>query len=427
MCVSALPFRINCSLTSVAAKYEFKLFRQRDTSATEVKVKPKVSSLSPSNSIDRSAVVAALLGPSQSAASRTSTISTLRPRNVSVSSGTASSTAVPPRTAPPVSSSLSSPDKLNPPASAPAFPSRLQDRSVSQPVSSSVSAGAQGQSTFGGSLTSSQSHTIDATLPLQVLTPTSAPLAIPSRTSYLSAPNPFHNLQANSAPPFQSTFGQTNGVSPSSISSGLSISPSYSGTNLSPFQSSSIGTTPLSTTPSPNSFSPQVLPNVTGANSFSVQNTMTGFAQQPQAPFSQPAQSPFGQPQTPFNQSSQTPYGQHSQSPFGQAALTGQQFGQQQIQAQPFAQQPQMQFAQPPQLQAQTPGNPYLQTPSPFTGAQQLSGSPSPFAQTQPLPQMNTMQQAQQQTGFGGTNPFTSWIQQPPAQQQGGYNQQWGM
>ncbi|GJE98718.1 ArfGap-domain-containing protein [Phanerochaete sordida] len=429
----------------IRAKYEFKTFMKR-TSERSSEPLPKVSALAPSSSIDRSAAVAALLGPSRSASSRSSPVAASRPSSMVASSSTAKA---PPKSAPPASTSL--PSHVSQPASAPALPPRPQDRPASQPLTASASAGALGQTTFGGILANSQPHTVDATLPLQVLAPGSAPLAIPSATptSYLAAPNPFHNLQSNSAPAFQSSFGQMTGVSPGSVGSGLGVSPSmsmgmsssFSGTNLSPYQSSPIGGATLSSTPSPNPFSPQALPNATGVNAISVQNSMSGFSHQQQTPFGQSAatpyaqtsQTPFGQPQTPFGQPNQSPFAQPNQSPFGQTAQTpfsqpsfpGQQFSQH-PQAQSFAQPQQMQYAQPqPQLHTSAPGNPYLQTPSPYMGAQQVGGSPSPYAQTQPLPQMNAMQQPQQ-TGFGGTNPFTSWVQQPP-QQQGGYGQQWGM
>ncbi|EKM56718.1 uncharacterized protein PHACADRAFT_254002 [Phanerochaete carnosa HHB-10118-sp] len=366
--------------------------------------KPKLSPLVPSSSVDRSAAVTALLGPSRSAASRAASMSTFRPRD----------------TAPLVDMSLSSQDKPTPPASAPALPTRPQNRSVSQPLLSSIPAGAQGQSAFGSSLTSSRPQTIDATLPLQVLPPASAP----PPPSYLSAANPFHNLQTGSAPLPQSSFGQTTGVSPGLGVSSTGMSSSFSGTNLSPFQASPFGAAPLSSTPSPHPFSPQGLS--IGPNGINTQSTTTN---QSQIAFSQP----FGQSQTPFGQPNQASFGQPSQflftqtiqTPFNQPVSIGQQFGQQHAQAQSYTQQQQMQmqFAQPqPQLHTSAPGNPYLQTPSPFMGAQSVGGSPSPLAQTQALPQTNTTQ-----TGFGGANPFTSWIQQPPAQQQGGYSRQWGM
>lgn len=427
----------------IRAKYEFKTFMKRTNEA-----KPKASPLAPSSSIDRSAAVAALLGPSRSAASRASHSSTskLQSTSATTSSSTQSGSAVPSKSAPPASTSLQ--DKLNASGSTPALPPRPQDRSASQPLLSSTSSGAQTQTSASGS----QPQTIDATLPLQVLVPGSSPLSIPSSSpaTYLSAPNPFHNLQSGS-PSFQPSFGQTTGISPGSIGTGLSVSPgissSFTGTNMSPFQTSSMGGAPLSSTPSPNPFSPQALPNAASVNSIGLQNSMTGFAQQPQMPFSQTAQTAFGQfapqtqlgqPQTSLSQPNQSPFAQINQSsfgqagatPFGQSSIPGQQYGQQHSQAQTFSQQQQQQpqFAQPqPQFQASGMGNPYLQTPSPFMAGQSVGGSPSPFSQNQTMSQMNTMQQTSQQTGFGGTNPFTSWIQQPPSQQQGGYGQQWGM
>ena len=146
----------------------------------------------------------------------------------------------------------------------------------------------------------------------------------------------------------------------------------------------------MANTPSPNPFASQSLPGVGAPGNYGTQ-------------YSQP------------------------QGPFGGTMYTGQQFSQQPMQAQMFAPQPQMQYAQP---QVQMAGNPFMpnqSTPSPFMGAQ-MGSTPSPFGGAQQqMTMMQQQQQQQQQTGFVNTNPFTSWVQQPPGQPQGGYPQQWGM
>ncbi|KIP03394.1 hypothetical protein PHLGIDRAFT_130169 [Phlebiopsis gigantea 11061_1 CR5-6] len=396
----------------IRAKYEFKSFIKRGTTSTASSTtsdhRSRPSALTPSSSLDRSAAVAALLGPSRSAASRSATLSSSlsnAPTATSTPSAPYSASSLPLRSTPSVSGTLN-----NAPVSAPLAPAR----SVSQPYpTAALSSAPVSQTTFNSStfagVHSLQPKTIDATLPLQVAaTPTSAPLpvSISSSTSYLSAPNPFHNLSATntsaaSAPPYLSSFNQTTGISPGSTGSGLSpgMNPgygtNYTGTNISPFQPSPINPTgntftPMTNTPSPNPFAVQSPQGAGAPGSYGVQ---------------------YSQPQTPF----------------GGPMFTGQQFGQQQLQ--PFAPQPQMQFSQP-QAQMQVPmsGNPFMpnqSTPSPFMGAH-AGSTPSPFGGAQPMQQVNMMQQPQQQqqTGFVNTNPFTSWVQRPPGQQQG-YSQQW--
>ena len=412
-----------CTESNIAAaKYEFKTLMKRTASSsravavdTKPVTLPKVSVLSSSSKVDRSAAVEALLGPSRSAASRASVIGPSRSNTtVATASGSTSSSAASVPSAKPVPTRAT----LSTSSSAPVAATQQEIRSVPQPVPPS-SSNASGQTSLGGltanSLPSLQSQmkTIDATLPLQVMTaPVSTPLPISTQTSYLAAPNPFHNLSASPTNPYASPLGQTTGISPGSFGSGMSPGPGttgslagYSPAGLSP----SVSTMTLqSTTPSPNPFTPQALP------------TSSSFGTQPN-----------------FIQSNYTAAPQQPQNPFGSQMYTGQHTVQQPIGGQIMSSQPQVQFAQQQTpMQMQPNGNPYLQgqmTPSPFMPGQ-MGGSPSPFATSQTLQQMNQMSQMncmqqqpiQQQQGLGGTNPFTSWIQQPPAQQ-GGYSQQWGM
>ena len=358
---------------------------------------------------DRSAAVAALLGPSRSAAS-------LPPRQQSSSVPSASVSATSQNL--PATTSTA-PSQITPAASLPpSLPpgvTRNPLRSASHPVSLPTQPPQlqMQQSGVWGDLQSLQPKTIDATLPLQVaafppnMSAATQPMALPttSSTPFMSAPrpNPFSQLSASSGAAFPSTLQQQPGTVGRSMSlgSGLSAAPTGMSFGSSPFQPGlqTLQASPLipqqTLTPSSNPFSPQPIP----AGSMSMGMGVGGFTPSPQPPTFTGSASPFGQPT----------------------------FAQQPSQPQTFQQQPQM-FQPQPTGQFAPITNPYAQTQSagpgtPFltTTPQAYAGStPSPFGQMQqPIQQMPVQQgYGMQPAGNTNTNPFTSWMQQPPQQQQ---------
>jgi stromal membrane-associated protein len=392
--------------------------------------------LNSSTTVDRSAAVAALLGPSRSAASLPSRQQTKdAPPTPTTSSVTSN-----PMASNPVGSVTTPVSRAAPVAAqSPSLPStiaRNPPRSVSQPVITSAQAQLQPQhnGVWGDmQLIQQRSATINATLPLQVasFTSTSAatpPMTIPttlSTPSLLATPssNGFSHLSASPGGMLPISLNQQNSVGRSvSLGSGLTAtttgmpfgSSSYQN-NMQVFQPSLSPMVPAqSLTPSPNPFSPQPLP--VGAMS----PGMNGMTPSPQPQFV-PSASPYGQPAL-NPQSSQPQFFQQSPSQPQQmfASQTLGQFAPQPTG--PFTPQPSGQFSSPmnPYGQAQPvgPGTPFITTtPQPYIG-----GTPSPFGQAQPTQQV-PMQQgyAMQSPGANAnTNPFTSWIQQPPQQQQWG-------
>ncbi|KAF7800235.1 hypothetical protein EIP86_011482 [Pleurotus ostreatoroseus] len=414
----------------IRAKYEYKSYMATGASGSavmgsSVSLSSGPSVLSSSKSIDRSAAVAALLGPSRSASSKLSTRRDTAPPNSSLYSSTSSTFTppLPPRPAatPPL------PPRPAPPASAPPIaatnaPPSAFSASVSQPF------GALSQLSQPSNFipTTSTTQTINATLPLQVLTqPVTQPMAVPGTMSTpLSTTNPYSGLSASPMNPFPSAVSQPTGVTQSTLGRSMSLNMGLSGgmgAGVSPFQPSPLNpATPLNN-PAPNPFTSQMMSSASSMGGIGMTSGFTGISPQPPTPFGQlQTQTPFGQaqPQAPFGQAQpQTPFGQ-PQTPFG--APSASPFGQQPVQ------QPQM-FAPQPQMQMQTTAaNPYMQSGTPGTpfGTPQygVGNTPSPFAPAQPLMQAQPVQQMPQQ-GFGGANPFTSWIQQQPGQQgAGGYS-----
>ncbi|KAI0088309.1 hypothetical protein BDY19DRAFT_985604 [Irpex rosettiformis] len=369
--------------------------------------------------IDRSAAVAALLGPSRSAAS-------LPTRQQSKIIPSASVQQPPQQLPAPVSSAA---PQLTPAASLPpSLPSGMTRnplRSVSHPVSpptqsqQSFQSQPQQNGVWGDLQTLQQApKTIDATLPLQVvsfppnMTAATQPTMIPAASSipsYLSAPtsnpsNTFNRLSATPGAAFPSVLQHQLGTVGRSMSlgSGLSATPTGMPFGSSPFQTGmQTSFVPQQTlTPSPNPFAPQPLP----AGSTSASMGVGGFAPSPQPPAFMGSASPYGQP-TLTQQPSQPQMFQQPQQQMFQPQPTGQ-----------F-----MSTAPNPYTQTQSAGSgtPFLTaTPQPYAGS-----TPSPFGQMQ-QPQMN-MQQVPMQQGYGmqptggaTTNPFTGWVQQPPQQQQ---------
>lgn len=392
-------------------KYEFKKYMQAAPSSSSFGRFPPLNSSSP---VDRSAAVAALLGPSRSAA-------TLPARQQSKDIASVSAPAPPQKpsaTAPAVSAS--------PLPSLPSGVTRNPLRSTSHPVSlpTQTQQPSQTQQPQNGPWSDlqslqQQSRTIDATLPLQVASfqPTMSAAATQPMTisatsstpSFLSAPtsNPFNRLSASPGAAFPSMLQQQPGNVGRSMSlgSGLSATPTGMQFGTSPFQTGMQTLQPSvspfgsqqTLAPSPNPFSPQPLP----AGMIPSGAGAGGFTPSPQPPVFMPSASPYGQ------------------------STLSQQPSQQQF----FHQQPQQMFQPQPtgqftpmtnpygQAQSAGPGTPFMTaTPQSYTGS-----TPSPFGQMQqPMQQASMMQQgyAMQPTDNSNTNPFTSWIQQPPQHQQ---------
>lgn len=410
------------------AKYEFKSFRKSATRQDSTpRINPpssssvsKLSLLHIASSADRSAAVAALLGPSRSAANR---ISPSPSPSVQSNKAKPESSTVPP----PVPQKT--PAQLNQPPSASALPSLVTEATPvpysSQPVPTQSQPQAPGQ--LGGvwnDLQSLQPKTIDATLPLQIASfqqPSAQPLVTPYSTiqPLLSTQNAFGNLSNSPGASFPSALSHNTAVSAGTVGRSVSLgsglnatqpSSSYQG-GLSPFQASPLASstslTPVSGTPSPNPFAPQALPYV-GATPTGY-GGISGLSHSPESSF--PASpSPYaGQQPIPPQQQSSHLFQQPSQ-----------------VQTPMFQpqHQPQPQFLHP-QLQVPNGMNAYMQIQSPgtpFMTAQPYGSTPSPFPQTQSYSQVPPqMQQQQQGQGFAGASQFTSWVQQPPSQQQ------WGM
>ncbi|TCD68665.1 hypothetical protein EIP91_010187 [Steccherinum ochraceum] len=384
---------------------------------------------------DRSALVASKLGPSQSASHRLSSSKSGARLTPSSTGSTLSNASSPP------SKPFPPRDPPTKPATPPAMtatasaalstPARAPIRSVSQPVPPPLNLVPHPQAQVHTPLQSStmndlaglQSATSNASLPLQYATPlysaastsmsiptipTTSPQSIPngspmtipslpsssSQSSYLTAGSPYGHLSASPHSPYPSQFSQmaaASGMRSMSLGTGLSAQPTGYSMNggSSPFQQTHM-LPQASPAPSPNPFAPQMLPQSSGLT-------------------------------------------------------TGQQLFMNQHQQQ---QQPMQMYTPQPQLQSSlhipNSGNPYLPTPSPqgspyMATNQFTSGTPSPYAMSQPLPAFpsqpspygapSPLPQMQQQQQQQSSNPFTSWIAQGPQhQQQTGYpqQQQWG-
>ncbi|KAH9941528.1 putative GTPase activating protein for Arf-domain-containing protein [Amylocystis lapponica] len=369
--------------------------------------------------IDKSAKVAAVLGPSRSASSRLSPAPASRPQTapaLRASSPSSKPPMPPPKQPSPPGSLLSS-------GSASALPSSIsqsQFRSASQPISSAPSQYNQVQpqlstqsqppsstSSNWNDLVSLQSST-NSSFPLQYAAapPTSAsqPISISTQapTSHLSvAANPYSGLSVSPASSFPSSMNQMTGVSPGgagrsmslnsgmTLNTGLGYGASINPGGPSPFQPSqpSFGTP----SPIPHPFAPQSLPSGPGM--------AFGQQQQPVTPFSA---SPF-QPQ-----GAGSPYPQAQAPPMFQQSMSH----------------PQMQLQMPPQ------GNPFQMgmqqsVHTPFSAQPQFGmGSPSPFGQLQQQQQQLQQQQQQQQQQFTPTpgSVFSGWQN---GQQPGFPGQQW--
>ncbi|PCH37552.1 ArfGap-domain-containing protein [Wolfiporia cocos MD-104 SS10] len=366
--------------------------------------------------VNRSAQVAALLGPSRSISSGlappTRPQTTPSPNTKSaVLPSSSEGPPVPPKTpstlpAPvpqPSASSFSSPPQSHSQIRSVSQPTQLTTQPTPAPMDNSPWSNLMTTQASPASATSTNSYSMQFASP----TSTSQPMQMPFQqigTPSLPSTNPYNTLSASPSSPFPSPMpmGQMASVSPRSMSlnSGLNLNggmssnftPSFNPST--PFQQptpTGLGlSTPLMTqnTTSPNPFLPQSLPGGVGTNTnFTGQLSALGssaFQQQP-SPFGhapQPQVSPLMQMQN-----------------LAQPTLPMQQTN-------PFLQsQPQQQ----------------MQTHNPFGGQSQMQtqfmGAPPPFGQPQ-------MQQQPQQPMFTGANPFTGW--QNGQQQQGGFaGQQW--
>ncbi|OCH84352.1 ArfGap-domain-containing protein [Obba rivulosa] len=399
----------------IRAKYEFKSF------------------------LDRRSKVAALLGPSQSAASRQSVAPPVRSQTVPVpetKSSTVSVTPPPPvpeKTVVLAPSSTLTQSTLNITPASTSLQTQTQPRSVSQPIATPSASYTQQQQVSATQATSSYPSYINATLPLQYaqpssLPPTSQPMSIPNATisSHLSVSNPYSGLSVNAGSPLPSTSPSqlsSTGISPGtmgrsmSLNTGLSLGMNNafaSGLSANPGQLSTQSFEPQSmqnvaglsaqpmftpsASPSPNQFAPQAL-STTPSMGMTGQLSMGGL--QPQnslSPFSsspfQPQQHAQQQPQLFAQQSPSTPQPHPAPSPFFQPQLHGQ-------------------SPAPPQMQ----GNPFLQQMQPqFTAQPQFMSAPSAYGQQQPQQQPQT---------FHSSNPFGGWQQgQQGLQPQQGFQPQ---
>lgn len=354
----------------------------------------------------RSASVAALLGPSRSAASvgssSTGSSAPYAPLSTpQVSQPNRSQTA--PLTAPGTQSSMPSRSPQPPhvrasTVSVPPVQSQPQSQQQLQPQQPQQPAGGvwgdiavlQSGPSLGG--------VQNSTLPLQYIQAQSQPMSIPST---LSSTNPFPTQNG-------SYLGAGGGLGGTSISPGMGMGSGMpNGLGTSPFQ-------PQMQIPQQTGYmtSPTSLPQGVG-NPFAQMAAQPQQMQQPfgsmpssytntSSPFN-PSPSPFAPSQTqpsPFNPQQQAPsyLSQPAPNPFSQMNGAGgtMQMGQNV---------PQMSF-QP--------------SPSPFGGMNQMGGlsSPPPFQQQQAQQQqpMFGAPQGQANGTGGGQNPFTSWVKAPPSQ-----------
>ncbi|KAI0080441.1 ArfGap-domain-containing protein [Panus rudis PR-1116 ss-1] len=385
---------------------------------------------------NRSALVASKLGPSRSAASRLSQSPQPSPRIQSKPTDTTSRTA-PSNVSTSSTNATNGPQPVNTsqaPVTTPVNPAltaaKAPFRSVSQPVPSSSTTqiqppaqpASQPQATpntpstpLWNDLISLQTPASNASLPLQYAPPqlntqsisATQPISIPNTQSQLNVTNPYSNLSASPLTPFPSSFNQPTGIFPGGINrsmslntglsaqmnTGLSISPNFAAGGASPLlqQSHLSGMTPNTSTPSPNPFAPQALPQMQSPSPY---GTMGSYSQQQYNQYQTPQMTPTFQPQ-PITPQFQT---------------TGP--------TNPFMQMQQQQPSPSPQLQQLQTG---FSSNSPY-------GTPSPMLGTQPMPQMGMQMQTQfqqpqqQQFSGAGQNQFTSWMQTP-----GPHQQQWGM
>ncbi|RPD54233.1 ArfGap-domain-containing protein [Lentinus tigrinus ALCF2SS1-7] len=399
--------------------------------------------------VSRSAQVAALLGPSRSAADRLSsapTRSQTMPHSAIASTPSSSKIATIPSVPAPTTpaSTLRAAESLY---------SQSQFRSVSQPLSTPSSGQVQQQrpatqppqpqssNPIFNDLAQLQAPAANSSLPLQYASPaTPQPMGMPTlNTTGLAPPNQFSGLSVSPNNPFpsalaqQQSVGAFGGASRSmSLNTGLSsmnmggLTPTMTGASPSMFQpqptqgglSTPTSYMPQHTTPSPNPFGRQSLtPSNLGVqqsfapSSFSQQSMLSvqpqGSPMIPTQPM--PQGSPMIQTQ-PMPQSS--PMMSMQPMPQGSPMFPTQQLGM--MQGSPI-------------FPSQTPGQPQMQMGNPFMQNQPQQGQYGTSAQQflqQMQPHAPQQQQQQQQGGYGQPSAFggTGW-------QQTGFQgqQQWGM
>ena len=358
-------------------KYEFKRFIRADISRRDI-ARP-----------DRSVVVAAHLGPSRSASSVKSSVS-------SFSSPLRSQTLPPSKPSLPPATSAPTTAFRSPTLPPSADGSTTMTRSVSQPIQPQTQLQPPPPPATGvwSDLVSLQSSTGTSTLPLQYMSPTAS--------STLLAPNsssPFNINPVAGSSSMSANF--TQGVSPSSglvsqgPSFGVSSSPVHPGSNFgtqsfqTPYTSGASPFNPFTQMAAQQSSRAQLQQNhLLSTSPFgSLASQQPSFSPQGQLPqiqqpvFSQPGTNPF------FNATAQS---QHMLSPQPQAPTLSNTPSPIPFTGSPFQQPTQTPFQQQPSFQ---PG-----TQSPF------QPQPQQFGNVQP-------------SGAGVAapgNPFTSWLTQQP-------------
>ncbi|KAH8990770.1 hypothetical protein EDB92DRAFT_721691 [Lactarius akahatsu] len=336
--------------------------------------------------VDRSAVVAAHLGPSRSAASVKSS-----------ASSSSFSNSLRSQTLPPAKPSLPSATSAPPsPARAPTLPpsvpaSTAMSRSVSQPISPQARLQPpQPPAGVWSDLASLQSSTGTSTLPLQYLSPSaSSSLLAPSSSSHFNF-NP-------AAGPSSLSANFTQGVSPGH--GPASQGPGF-GVGASPVSGLSIAT---------QSSHPSFASGATAINPFAqmVAQQQSQAQAQPNhfpttSPFgSLPSQQPYFSPQGQVPQIQQPAFSQLGTNPFFNGSA----------QSQHMLSQPQAPIMSTTPSPIPYTGSPFQQpTQSPFQ--QQPPFQPGVQAQFQPQPPQFGNVQPSSATATG--NPFTSWLTQQP-------------
>ncbi|EIM87598.1 ArfGap-domain-containing protein [Stereum hirsutum FP-91666 SS1] len=348
----------------------------------------------------RSASVAALLGPSRSAASMGSSLpGSSAPPTSSLSTSQVSQpnrSQTAPLAAPGTQSSMPSRSPQPPPVrastvSVPPVQPQLQPQQPQQPqqpaggVWGDIAALQSGPSIGGVQ---------NSTLPLQYIPPQSQPMSIPSST------NPFPTQNG-------SYLGAGGGLGGTSISPGMGMGSGMpNGLGTSPFQPQMQMPQQTGFMTSPPSF-PSGVGNPFAQMAAQPQQMQQSFGSMPSSftntssPFN-PSPSPFAPSQTqsaPFNPQQQTPsyMSQPAANPFSQMNGAGGSM----------------------QMHQNVPQMSFNASPSPFGGMNQMGGlsSPPPFQQQQVQQQpMFGAPQGQANGAGGGQNPFTSWVKAPPSQ-----------
>ena len=370
--------------------------------------------------VSRSAIVAAHLGPSRSAASVKALPSSSPQRSQTAPLGNPTASSARPLTSSQTLPQI--PSTATPPST---FQHSLPNRSATQPPSAfqqqqQAQQMQQPASGVWSDLAALQGPAQNSSLPLQYQT--SQPLALPNHNPFPTAgTTPFGNGMGLS-PGTNAT-----GISPHlAVGGGMGMGPGISsGLNM-----NNMGTPPFQTQPqmqtqaqsasfgAPNTFSSA---GTGAANPFAQMLAAQSHAQgqmQMQQPFQSqpftPQQNPFPQPTPTFLQQQPTSF-QPQPTAF---APSPQPFALQ-SQANPF-----YTAGQPMLAQSQAP---FRTTPSPYGGM----GVGTQFQPQQSQPQqMFAAQGMQQQSSVPvqGTNPFTGWMQQAAPAQGGftGQNGPWG-